>query len=107
MLTPEGVKLAVLNTQIFDSLNFLFDFLFNAQLKQAGSVCRPSAGDCDLTEYCTGASQFCPDDSFQMNGTPCYNQAEGYCHDGQCPTHQQHCWRLFGPGTPCTPSTAT
>uniref|UniRef100_A0A3Q3FEX2 Disintegrin domain-containing protein n=1 Tax=Labrus bergylta TaxID=56723 RepID=A0A3Q3FEX2_9LABR len=26
------------------------------QLKQTGSVCRPKAGDCDLTEYCTGFS---------------------------------------------------
>lgn len=35
-----------------------------------------------------------------MNGKPCYNQAAGYCHDGQCPTHEHHCWRLFGPGNP-------
>lgn len=82
----------------------VYFFFFNLQLKQAGSVCRASAGECDLPEYCTGASQDCPDDSFQMNGKPCYNQAEGYCHDGQCPTHQQHCWRLFGPGTPVHPA---
>ncbi|XP_075891085.1 zinc metalloproteinase-disintegrin-like VMP-III isoform X2 [Nelusetta ayraudi] len=73
------------------------------QLKQTGSVCRASAGKCDLPEYCTGASQDCPDDSFEMNGKPCYNQAEGYCHDGQCPTHQQHCWRLFGQGAEVGP----
>lgn len=73
---------------------------FNPQLKQAGSVCRMSADECDLTDYCTGASAECPEDSFEMNGKPCYNQAEGYCHDGQCPTHEQHCWRLFGPGNP-------
>ncbi|KAM3592181.1 uncharacterized protein V6R79_014109 [Siganus canaliculatus] len=71
----------------------------NCQLQQAGSVCRKSAGDCDLPEYCTGASADCPEDSFHMNGKPCFNRAEGYCHDGRCPTHQQHCWRLFGPGT--------
>lgn len=59
-----------------------------------------SVGECDLTDYCTGASAECPEDSFEMNGKPCYNQAEGYCHDGQCPTHEQHCWRLFGPGKP-------
>lgn len=66
----------------------------------AGSVCREAAGDCDLPEYCTGSSADCPDDGFQMNGTPCYNQARGYCHDGQCPTLLHHCWRLFGPGRP-------
>uniref|UniRef100_H3D2R3 ADAM metallopeptidase domain 8 n=1 Tax=Tetraodon nigroviridis TaxID=99883 RepID=H3D2R3_TETNG len=70
----------------------------NCQLKQAGSVCRVSAGECDLADYCTGASAECPEDGFEMNGKPCYNQVEGYCHDGRCPTHQHHCWRLFGPG---------
>ncbi|KAA8581261.1 hypothetical protein FQN60_002842 [Etheostoma spectabile] len=57
-----------------------------------------SAGDCDLPEYCTGASEVCPEDSFEMNGKPCFHQAQGYCYNGRCPTHQQHCWRLFGPG---------
>lgn len=74
-------------------------FFFNPQFKQVGSECRPSAGDCDLPEYCTGVSQHCPEDSFEMNGKPCYNKAQGYCYDGQCPTHEHHCWRLFGPGT--------
>ncbi|XP_070783091.1 disintegrin and metalloproteinase domain-containing protein 8-like [Enoplosus armatus] len=71
----------------------------NCQFELAGSVCRKSAGDCDLPEYCTGVSGDCPEDSFEMNGKPCYDQAQGYCYDGQCPTHLQHCWRLFGPGT--------
>lgn len=77
---------------------------FNPQFREAGSVCRESASNCDLPEYCTGASGGCPDDSFEMNGKPCFNQAAGYCHDGQCPTHKQHCWRLFGPGTLRAPS---
>ncbi|XP_071062798.1 zinc metalloproteinase-disintegrin-like 2d isoform X1 [Pseudochaenichthys georgianus] len=71
----------------------------NGQLTPAGGVCREAASDCDLPEYCTGESERCPEDSFEMNGTPCYDQAQGYCSNGQCPTHQQHCWRLFGPGT--------
>lgn len=73
---------------------------FDPQFKAAGSVCRKSASGCDLPEYCSGASEDCPEDSFEMNGKPCYNQAQGYCYNGQCPTHEQHCWRLFGPGTP-------
>ncbi|CAK6976651.1 zinc metalloproteinase-disintegrin-like atrase-A [Scomber scombrus] len=71
----------------------------NCQFRQAGNICRKSASDCDLPEYCTGVSGDCPEDSFEMNGKPCYDQAEGYCYNGQCPSHQQHCWRLFGPGT--------
>lgn len=46
------------------------------------------------------SSEVCPENSFVMNGKPCYDQAQGYCHNGQCPTYQQHCWRLFGKGTP-------
>ncbi|XP_072312944.1 zinc metalloproteinase-disintegrin-like 4a [Eucyclogobius newberryi] len=70
----------------------------NCQFRPVGRVCRRAVGECDLPEYCTGASEVCPDDSFVMNGKPCSNLASGYCYNGQCPTHQQHCWRLFGKG---------
>ncbi|CAL8282839.1 unnamed protein product [Merluccius merluccius] len=69
----------------------------SCQLKGMASVCRSSAGECDLSEYCTGLSENCPEDSFVMNGKPCYNQGQGYCYNGQCPTNKHHCWRLFGP----------
>uniref|UniRef100_A0A3B5KWJ0 Uncharacterized protein n=1 Tax=Xiphophorus couchianus TaxID=32473 RepID=A0A3B5KWJ0_9TELE len=68
------------------------------QLKASGSICRRAAGSCDLPEYCSGDSADCPEDSFEMNGKPCYGQAPGYCYDGQCPTRAKHCWRLFGEG---------
>eukprot|EP00063_Salmo_salar_P039711 XP_014014546.1 PREDICTED: disintegrin and metalloproteinase domain-containing protein 8-like isoform X3 [Salmo salar] len=68
----------------------------NCQLKQAASLCRRAAGDCDLAEYCTGTSEHCPEDTFQMNGKPC-SYGQGYCYNGQCPTLQQHCKRLWGP----------
>ncbi|CAJ1079993.1 snake venom metalloproteinase-disintegrin-like mocarhagin isoform X1 [Xyrichtys novacula] len=71
----------------------------NCQFSLSGSVCRRSAGDCDLPEYCTGVSGDCPEDSFEMNGKPCFDQTKGYCYDGQCPSYEQHCWRLFGQGT--------
>uniref|UniRef100_A0A671Q926 Disintegrin and metalloproteinase domain-containing protein 8-like n=1 Tax=Sinocyclocheilus anshuiensis TaxID=1608454 RepID=A0A671Q926_9TELE len=58
-------------------------------------LCRKSAHDCDLDEYCTGESAFCPEDEYKMNGLPCnYNQ--GYCYNGQCPTHKEHCKMLWG-----------
>ncbi|KAJ8418194.1 hypothetical protein AAFF_G00139030 [Aldrovandia affinis] len=47
----------------------------NCQLKQAGSLCRNSAGDCDLED-----------------------SGQGYCYNGHCPTHQQHCTKLWGAG---------
>ncbi|KAB5555369.1 hypothetical protein PHYPO_G00033230 [Pangasianodon hypophthalmus] len=67
----------------------------NCQIKPAGSLCRASANECDLDEYCTGMSEKCPEDSFRMNGIPC-SYGDSYCYDGQCPTHLQHCQRLWG-----------
>ncbi|KAM9560277.1 zinc metalloproteinase-disintegrin-like 4a isoform 2-T2 [Salvelinus alpinus] len=68
----------------------------NCQLKQVASLCRRASSDCDLAEYCTGTSAHCPEDTFQMNGKPC-SYGQGYCYNGQCPTLQQHCKRLWGP----------
>uniref|UniRef100_A0A3Q3WPU8 Uncharacterized protein n=1 Tax=Mola mola TaxID=94237 RepID=A0A3Q3WPU8_MOLML len=62
-------------------------------------VCRPKTGDCDLPEYCTGFSASCPADAYSQNGLPC-NSGRGYCYNGQCPSQQQHCKRLWGPGKP-------
>uniref|UniRef100_A0A3Q4IG13 ADAM metallopeptidase domain 8b n=1 Tax=Neolamprologus brichardi TaxID=32507 RepID=A0A3Q4IG13_NEOBR len=79
------------------------------QLKSSRSVCRQSAGNCDLPEFCTGLSSDCPEDSFEMNGKPCYKTlqgsgtVQGYCYNGQCPTREHHCWRLFGPGAQVAP----
>ncbi|XP_023679994.1 disintegrin and metalloproteinase domain-containing protein 8a isoform X2 [Paramormyrops kingsleyae] len=68
------------------------------QIKPAGSLCRASATDCDLAEYCTGQSPHCPKDTFKMNGVPCYSE-RGYCYNGRCPTLQSHCTHLWGKGT--------
>ncbi|XP_037546888.1 zinc metalloproteinase-disintegrin-like BjussuMP-1 [Nematolebias whitei] len=75
----------------------------SCQIRASGSVCRKSSGVCDLPEHCTGESPECPEDSFQMNGLPCSNQAPGFCYDGRCPTREQHCWRLFGDGAAVGP----
>ncbi|XP_030628316.1 disintegrin and metalloproteinase domain-containing protein 8a [Chanos chanos] len=66
------------------------------QLKQTGSLCRKNAHDCDLAEFCTGGSAHCPPDSYKMNGLPCKSN-QGYCYNGQCPTHKEHCRTLWGP----------
>ncbi|KAM9847449.1 disintegrin and metalloproteinase domain-containing protein 8a [Aulostomus maculatus] len=68
----------------------------NCQLKPTGIVCRPKTGDCDLAEHCTGLSASCPTDAFTQNGLLC-NRGRGYCYNGQCPSRQQHCKRLWGP----------
>ncbi|KAK0149917.1 Disintegrin and metalloproteinase domain-containing protein 8 [Merluccius polli] len=69
----------------------------NCQLKETGTMCRPLAGECDLAEYCTGFSASCPTDAYTQNGRPC-NRGSGYCLNGGCPSQEQHCKRLWGPG---------
>lgn len=39
--------------------------------KTAGSTCRSADHECDLPEYCTGQSEYCPDDVFKMDGESC------------------------------------
>lgn len=39
------------------------------QLKAVSTVCREqSAGRCDLTEYCDGRSEWCPEDTYKYSG---------------------------------------
>jgi hypothetical protein len=47
-------------------------------LKSAMTVCRASAGQCDVAESCTGTSSTCPADGFVASGTQCRASA-GVC----------------------------
>uniref|UniRef100_A0A3B4GHZ6 Disintegrin domain-containing protein n=1 Tax=Pundamilia nyererei TaxID=303518 RepID=A0A3B4GHZ6_9CICH len=64
-----------MNTGIFENTDFPFLFLClvpgaqcssdgiccqDCKLRAAGSVCREPLGECDLPEYCTGSSPYCP-----------------------------------------------
>uniref|UniRef100_A0A8C9PEU0 ADAM metallopeptidase domain 28 n=1 Tax=Spermophilus dauricus TaxID=99837 RepID=A0A8C9PEU0_SPEDA len=68
------------------------------QLRKAGTVCRPANNECDLPEMCDGKSSRCSSDRFRVNGFPCQN-GRGYCLNGRCPTLQQQCTEMWGPGT--------
>src|SRR5262245_33550248 len=48
------------------------------QIEPASTICRASAGLCDLQETCTGSSPTCPPDSFKTTGTLC-RAAAGVC----------------------------
>ncbi|KAK2109678.1 Disintegrin and metalloproteinase domain-containing protein 33 [Saguinus oedipus] len=67
-----------------------------SQLKPAGTLCRQAMGDCDLPEFCTGTSPYCPPDMYLLDGSPCA-RGSGYCWDGACPTLEQQCQQLWGP----------
>ncbi|TDG47412.1 hypothetical protein AWZ03_006140 [Drosophila navojoa] len=64
--------------------------------KMAGSTCRPAENECDLPEFCTGESEYCPTDVFRRDTEPCDgNQA--YCFLGTCRSHTNQCRILWGP----------
>uniref|UniRef100_A0A0D9RKU7 ADAM metallopeptidase domain 33 n=1 Tax=Chlorocebus sabaeus TaxID=60711 RepID=A0A0D9RKU7_CHLSB len=67
-------------------------------LKPAGALCRQAMGDCDLPEFCTGISSHCPPDVYLLDGSPCA-RGNGYCWEGACPTLEQQCQQLWGPGS--------
>uniref|UniRef100_A0A8D3DHA7 ADAM metallopeptidase domain 19a n=1 Tax=Scophthalmus maximus TaxID=52904 RepID=A0A8D3DHA7_SCOMX len=67
------------------------------KLKQAGTMCRGPAGACDLPEYCTGASPYCPSNVYLLDGSSC-QYGVAYCYNGMCLTHEQQCLQLWGYG---------
>uniref|UniRef100_G1PAL9 ADAM metallopeptidase domain 33 n=1 Tax=Myotis lucifugus TaxID=59463 RepID=G1PAL9_MYOLU len=67
-------------------------------LREAASFSDPHAPEAkDLPEFCTGASPHCPPDTYLLDGSPCASR--GYCRDGACPTLEQQCQQLWGPGS--------
>lgn len=64
--------------------------------KTAGTVCRKKEGECDLPEYCTGASEYCPSDYFKRDTEEC-NGGKAYCYQGECRSHNDQCKLLWGP----------
>ncbi|XP_026547600.1 disintegrin and metalloproteinase domain-containing protein 19-like, partial [Notechis scutatus] len=67
----------------------------SCKLKTAGIMCREPAGSCDLPEYCTGASPYCPANVYLLDGSTC-SHGEEYCYNGMCMTHHQQCIQLWG-----------
>ncbi|XP_014487434.1 PREDICTED: disintegrin and metalloproteinase domain-containing protein 12 isoform X2 [Dinoponera quadriceps] len=64
--------------------------------KNAGTECRSADHECDLPEYCTGQSEYCPADVFKIDGETC-NHGEAFCYQGSCRTHNDQCRLLWGP----------
>lgn len=60
-------------------------------------MCREAAGSCDLPEFCTGASPYCPANVYLLDGSSCAH-GQAYCSTGMCLSHQQQCLQLWGPG---------
>ncbi|XP_056346064.1 disintegrin and metalloproteinase domain-containing protein 33 isoform X3 [Oenanthe melanoleuca] len=73
------------------------DCCHSCKLKAAGTLCREAAGSCDLPEFCTGSSPYCPANVYLLDGSECAH-GRAYCSTGMCMTHQQQCVQLWGPG---------
>ncbi|NXL57854.1 ADA19 protein, partial [Chordeiles acutipennis] len=67
------------------------------KLMSPGTPCRERSGLCDLPEYCTGESPFCPPNSYQIDGASC-DGGRAYCYSGMCLTYRDQCLQLWGPG---------
>ncbi|KAL7633269.1 UNVERIFIED_CONTAM: hypothetical protein RMT77_016374 [Armadillidium vulgare] len=62
----------------------------------AGKLCRSAASECDLPEFCSGASEHCPSDVFKQNGQMCHN-GQATCYKGFCGSLDLLCQRLVTP----------
>ncbi|KAM9310214.1 disintegrin and metalloproteinase domain-containing protein 12 isoform 2-T2 [Pholidichthys leucotaenia] len=74
----------------------------DCKLRVAGSVCREPLGECDLPEFCTGSSPYCPANLFLQNGEPCEDGAS-YCYGGVCSSMDAQCQMLWGPNSTRAP----
>ncbi|XP_065167379.1 disintegrin and metalloproteinase domain-containing protein 12-like isoform X2 [Atheta coriaria] len=63
--------------------------------KNAGTMCRSADYECDLPEYCTGQSEYCPDDIYKMDTESC-DGGKAYCYHGFCRTRSDQCKLLWG-----------
>ncbi|KAM4735971.1 disintegrin and metalloproteinase domain-containing protein 12 isoform 2-T2 [Anableps anableps] len=75
----------------------------DCKLRAAGSVCREPLGECDLPEYCTGSSPYCPPNVFLQNGEACQNSAS-YCYGGVCTDMDSQCQMLWGTNASSAPA---
>ncbi|XP_011304121.1 disintegrin and metalloproteinase domain-containing protein 28 [Fopius arisanus] len=76
--------------------------LSTCQLKRAGVTCRIAERECDLPEFCTGTSEYCPEDIYKINGLVCRG-GTAFCYEGLCKSHGDQCrilWGLSGSSSP-------
>ncbi|KAG7999595.1 Disintegrin and metalloproteinase domain-containing protein 12 [Nibea albiflora] len=75
----------------------------DCKFRVAGSVCREPLGECDLPEFCTGSSPYCPPNVFLQNGEPCEDDAS-FCYGGVCASMHTQCQTLWGPNSTSGPA---
>jgi hypothetical protein len=89
-LRPLGESLGVARTNpVYESV------LQTCKPKNAGTMCRSADYECDLPEYCTGQSEYCPADIYKMDTEVCDN-GKAFCYHGFCRTRTDQCKLLWG-----------
>ncbi|CAH1286643.1 unnamed protein product [Diabrotica balteata] len=63
--------------------------------KGAGTLCRSADYECDLPEYCTGQSEYCPEDNYKLDTEVC-DDGKAFCYHGFCSTRSDQCKLLWG-----------
>lgn len=69
--------------------------LQTCMIKPVATPCRDVETECDLPEFCTGLSEFCPSDVYKQDGITCKG-GRAYCFHGQCRSHTDQCKLLWG-----------
>ncbi|XP_045117790.1 uncharacterized protein LOC123508278 isoform X2 [Portunus trituberculatus] len=69
--------------------------------KTPGAMCRAAATECDLPEFCSGHSEYCPRDVTRADGEVC---REGHCFKGECGSREGQCKRVWGDSASVAPS---
>ncbi|KAL4808382.1 Metallo-peptidase family M12-domain-containing protein [Aspergillus unguis] len=72
----------------------------SCQFASSDYVCRPSTGECDIEETCTGNSSTCPTDTHKNDGDDCGSSGSGLkCASGQCTSRDLQCQNMLGSQT--------
>ncbi|KZZ98669.1 ADAM protease ADM-B [Moelleriella libera RCEF 2490] len=67
----------------------------DCQFAASGVVCRPSTGECDVAETCSGTRAACPDDKHKKDGDGCGADNNGLqCASGQCTSRDLQCQHM-------------
>ncbi|KAI9820074.1 MAG: hypothetical protein M1826_000960 [Phylliscum demangeonii] len=70
------------------------------QYAAASQVCRPSTGECDPAETCSGTGPNCPPDQGKPDGSRCGNSTSTssglVCSSGHCTSRDRQCQTLMG-----------
>ncbi|XP_032737144.1 disintegrin and metalloproteinase domain-containing protein 30 [Lontra canadensis] len=66
----------------------------NCRFRPLGYMCRKEDNECDLAEYCSGISNFCPNDTYKHDGTLCKRNSR--CFKRRCNSRYTQCQNIFG-----------